>query len=385
MRRLRTALPTSIAATAAALVLVASPAVAHGGGHGGGHDPRPPTVTDVATGLVTPLSLAVGPRGTTYVTQNFPGLLTAVGRDGTPTVLYGSPDGGEVGGVSYDDRRVTFTETHLEDERPVASQVSTLRTDRSGNAQGAPRVLADTFAYERANNPDGGVTYGLLETDPACVAQVPAEPIPGLYTGIVDSHPYATTTHRGTTYVADAGANDILSISDRGKVRTVAVLPPQPAVITAEVAAGVGWPDCTVGQTYWFEPVPTDVEVGPRGVLYVTTLPGGPEDASLGARGAVYTVDPWRGKVKQLASGFVSATNLAVTDKGTVYVSELFGGKISEAGRRGPSTVVEVPLPAGLEWDGKSLLATTNALPADETTPPDGHLVRIDLGKRWGR
>ena len=382
MRRLRTALPAGVAAATAALVLVASPAVAHGGGK---PDPRPPTVTDVATGLVTPLSLAVGPRGTTYVTQNFPGLLTAVGRDGTPSVLYASPDGGEVGGVSYADRRITFTETQLGEQGPVASEVSTLRTDRWGNPTGTPRVLADTFAYEQAKNPDAGVTYGLRKTDPACVAQVPPVPVPGLYTGIADSHPYATTSSRGTTYVADAGANAILSISDRGKIRTVAVLPAQPAVVTAEAAAAIGWPDCVVGETYWFEPVPTDVEVGPRGVLYVTTLPGGPEDASLGARGAVYTVDPWKGKVRQLGSGFVGATNLAVTDKGTVYVSELFGGRISQVGKRGPSTVVEVPLPAGLEWDGKGLLATTNVLPADETTPPDGHLVRVDLGKHRGR
>jgi len=75
-----------------------------------------------------------------------------------------------------------------------------------------------------------------------------------------------------------------------------------------------------------------------------------------------------------------------VSDDGTVYVAELFGGKISQVGKRGPSTLVEVPLPAGLEWwDGKGLLATTNALPADETTPPDGHLVRIDLGRHRGR
>jgi len=381
MRRLRTALPASVAAAAAALVLVASPAVAHGGKP----TPRPPVVTDVATGLVTPLSLAVGPHGTTYVTQNFPGLLTAVGRDGTPSVLYASPDGGEIGGVSYADRRITFTETQLGEDGPVASEVSTLRTDRWGNPTGAPRVLADTFAYERAKNPDGRTAYGLLRTGRACLAQIPAGPLPARYTGIADSHPYATTTVRGTTYVADAGANAILSISERGKIRTVAVLPPQPAVVTAEFAASLGWPDCAVGQTYWFEAVPTDVEVGPRGVLYVTTLPGGPEDDSLGARGAVYTVDPWKGKVRQVASGFVGATNLAVTDQGTVYVSELLGGRISQAGRRGPSTVVEVPLPAGLEWTGKGLLATTNVLPADDTTPPDGHLVRVDLGKHRGR
>ena len=117
----------------------------------------------------------------------------------------------------------------------------------------------------------------------------------------------------------------------------------------------------------------------------VSLLPGGPEDPSLGlgARGAVYTVDPWRGKTRQVATGFVSATGLAVTDRGTVYVAELFGGRISEVTRHGPRTVVEVPLPAALEWDGRGLLATTNALPG-EGAPPDGHLVRIDLSKGRG-
>ncbi|WP_265521562.1 ScyD/ScyE family protein [Oerskovia flava] len=373
MRRLRTV----VAATAAATLLFSAvPAAAHGGKH----DPRPPVTTDIATGLVTPLSLAVGPRGTTYVTQNFAGLLTSVDRDGTPTVLYASPDGAEVGGVSYAHRTITFTETVFADAGSTAT-VSTLRTNRSGEPVGSPRVLADIRAYEERRNPDGKITYGLRRTDPACVAQVPDVPVPALYTGVVDAHPYATTTSRGTTYLADAGMNAILSISDRGRVRTVAVLPAQPAVVTAEAAAELGWPDCVVGEKYWFESVPTDVEVGPRGTLYVSTLPGGPEDESLGARGAVYTVDPRNGKVRQIASGFVGATNLAVTSKGTVYVAEMFGGRVSEVKRGGPRTVVEVPLPGGLEWDGKRLLATTNVLPG-EGQPPDGHLVRIDLKHR---
>ncbi|WP_139315966.1 ScyD/ScyE family protein [Cellulosimicrobium sp. CUA-896] len=278
--------PTVLAAAATALLLAAAPATAHGGRH----DPRPPTVTDIATGLVGPLSLAVGPHGTTYVAQSFAGLLTAVGRDGSQTTLYDS-GGAEVGGVSSDGHRtVTFTETVSDPPGSptiTASGVWTQRLDRRGAASGAPRLLVDTLAYEQANNPDGGVTYGLRDTDPACVAQVPADgPIPALYTGVVDSHAYATTTSRGTTYVADAGANAVLSVDHRGRTRTVAVLPAQPAVITAEAAAGVGWPACVVGQTYWFEPVPTDVEAGPRGQLYVSLLPGGPEDASLGARGA---------------------------------------------------------------------------------------------------
>jgi hypothetical protein len=377
--------PTVLAAAATTLLLAASPAVAHGGGR---PDPRPPTVTDVTTGLVGPLSVAAGPHGTTFVTQDFAGLLTAVGRDGTQTVLYGS-GGPEVSGVSYDGHRtLTFTETVSDPATMVvtASSVKTQRLDRRGAPDGGARPLVDTLAYEQANNPDAGVTYGLRDTDPACVAQVPDNPMfPALYTGAVDSHAYATTTWRGTTYVADAGSNTVLSVSDRGKARTVAVLPAQPAAITPEAAAAVGWPACTVGQTYWFEPVPTDVEIGPRGQLYVSLLPGGPEDQSLGlgARGSVYTVDPARGKTRQVAAGFVSATDIAVTDRGDVYVAELFGGRISEVQRGGPRTVVEVPLPAALEWDGRGLLATTNALPG-EGAPPDGHLVRIDLDDRRG-
>lgn len=368
--------PTVLAAAATTLLLAATPAVAHGGKP----DPRPPTVTDVADGLVSPLSLAAGRHGTTYVTQNFAGLLTAVSRHGTPTVLYGSEGGAEVGGVSFRDRTITFTETlFADDEDDSTATVKTLRLDRHGDPRGTPRVLADVRSYEERHNPDGKVWYGLRKTDRSCIAQVPSTPVPALYKGIVDAHPYATTTsHRGTTYVADAGANDILSVSERGRIRTVAVLPAQPAVITAEAAASVGWPDCVVGETYWFEPVPTDVEIGPHGKLYVTTLPGGPEDESLGARGSVYTVDPWHGKVKRISTGFAGATNLAVTDRGTVYVAEMFGDRISEARRHGPRTLVEVPVPGGVEWTGKGLIATTNVLPG-EGQPPDGHLVKISL------
>ncbi|MBD5785021.1 ScyD/ScyE family protein [Cellulosimicrobium terreum] len=361
-------------AAAAAVVLAAGPAAAHGGRP----DPRPPAVEDITGGLVSPLSLAPGWGGTTYVTQNFAGLLTSVDRHGTPSVLYASEGGAEVGGVSFDGlRTLTFTETVGGETGITASAVKTLRLDAKGAPSGAPRVLVDTYAYEQKNNPDSRVTYGLRDTDPDCVAQVPAGgPISPLYTGLVDSHPYATASLLGTTFVADAGTNAILSVSPHGKARTLAVLPAQPAVVTAEAAAGIGWPECVVGETYWFEAVPTDVEIGPWGQLYVSTLPGGPEDASLGARGAVYTVDPWKGKVRKVASGFVSATGLAVSPTGTVYVAEMFGGRISQATSSGPRTVVETALPGGVEWTSKGLLATTNALPGEEG-PPDGHLVRV--------
>ena len=95
------------------------------------------------------------------------------------------------------------------------------------------------------------------------------------------------------------------------------------------MVAALGLPDCVVGVTYAFESVPTDVEVGRDGSLYVTTLPGGPESPVLGARGAVWKVNPWTGHARKVAGGFLGATNLAIGKHGTIYVAELFAGQIS--------------------------------------------------------
>ncbi|WP_402469648.1 ScyD/ScyE family protein [Isoptericola aurantiacus] len=369
---MRRTLLSSCAAALAALALAASPAAAHGS-----KDHFPPEPTTVTDGLVSPLSLAVGPHGTTFVSQNFAGLLTAVDRHGGSTVLYASDDGAEVGGVSYAGRTVTFTETG------ATQTVQRLRLDRSGTPRGNPTVLADVGAYEAARNPDARVTYGLRNLPAACASQFP-EDFPATYTGIVDSHPYATTSHHGTTYVADAAANAILSVDHRGKIRTVAVLPPQPVEVTAEALEAQGLPSCAAGYRYWFEPVPTDVEVGPFGMLYVSLLPGGPEDESLGARGSVVVVSPWSGRVRTVAKDLLSPTGIAVDRWGTLYVAQLFGGEISKVGWRGSTTVASVPLPGDVEIDRHGLVATVNVLPPeDETSPPDGQLVRYPLQRGW--
>ncbi|GAA1982167.1 ScyD/ScyE family protein [Isoptericola halotolerans] len=360
---------SSCTAVVAALVLAAAPAAAHGS-----KDSRPPSSSTITSGLVTPLSLAVGPRGTTFVSQNFAGLLTAVDRRGETSILHAS-DGAEVGGVSYSGGVVTFVESGAD------HTVHQLRVDKRGNARGEPKVIADVGAYETAKNPDGKVTYGFRTVPASCLAELPPE-FPGRYTGIVESHPYATTSHWGTTFVADAAANTILSVDHKGKIRTVAVLPAQPVKITAAAAEAQGLPSCVVGHKYWFEPVPTDVEVGPHGLLYVSLLPGGPEDESLGARGSVVVVSPWTGRVRTVADGLLSPTGIAVDRTGTVYVAQLFGGEIAKVHRKGTTPIVSVPLPGDVALDGRSLLATVNVLPADETSPPAGQLVRYTLPGR---
>ncbi|WP_159798384.1 hypothetical protein [Puerhibacterium puerhi] len=80
MKRLLAAGVAAVAATG----LVAGPAVvasARPAAHA-------PSSTVLADDLVSPLSVAEGPRGITFVTQNFAGKLTAIGDHGRTRTVY---------------------------------------------------------------------------------------------------------------------------------------------------------------------------------------------------------------------------------------------------------------------------------------------------------
>jgi hypothetical protein len=327
-----------------------------------------PKAQTLASDLLSPLSLAVAKDGTAYFSQNFAGLLMKKEPGKKPKVIYANKDGFEVGAVSERRGSLRFA-LSKNARRGVIMGV--------GNS-GKPFPIANLGVFEKKNNPDGKQSYGFRNLSEECAAQVPPQFGPPTYKGIVETHPYASLMVEGTTYVADAAANAIFAIPRAGKVKTVAVLPPTPVKITAEAAETLGFPDCVAGKTYLFEPVPTDVEQGPDGFLYVTSLPGGPEDPSLGANGRVYRVNPATGKAKLVVDGLASATGLAVAGNGDIYVAELFGGRISrtKAGKSKPSTFFSAPLPADVEVTSRGLYATINALPG-EGTPPAGEVVRI--------
>lgn len=355
----------------------------------------------IVTGLSGPLGLAVAPDGTVYVAQAFgdpengvPSTLDRVEDDGTLTTVASSMDG-EIAGpdaMSPGNGRakLTYVTTGGNEQGPFAG----LRWVRPS---GRLSKVADLLAHEENENPDGDVHYGFSDLPADCAEQVEDPPIFGGgegYSGIVESHPYATAVGAdGTRYVADAAGNTVLKVTRSNRVSTLAVLPPQEITVTAEMIEALNEsieqanegappeeqlaliPDCVEGHVHAFEAVPTDVEIGPDGQLYVSTLPGGPEDPSLGARGSVYKVNPRTGRAVQVATGFLGATNLAVAPNGDIYVAELFGGKISKAGEDGPETVAEVPFPAAVEFAGGKLYATIDAF--GFATPDGGSLVTI--------
>lgn len=365
MRRTRTVAATAalaLAATTAVLIPAADAAA-----------PKPKVL---AKHLVSPLTAAIDDDGTAYVTQNFAGQLVKVRPGKKPKVVYAGKNGNEVGGVSVFHGKLVFTETASDDNGPTKSWVKWI------TPKGKVRTLANVRAYENRKNPDKSVAYGVRGISDECAAQWPTEQFgPPTYTGVPDSHPYATLqTDEGTVFVADAGMNAVLAISPRGRIRTLAVLPVVPVEINAELAGGMGLPDCVVGETYYGEPVPTDVALGGDGRIYVTTEGGG-----LGEQmplGSVYAVTLRTGKVTKVTGGLFAPVGIAIAPSGTMFVSELFGGRIVKI-KRGSAkvrTFAKVNMPAAVEWTSRGLYATTDVLvgPSEESpsTPPGGKLVR---------
>ncbi|MHA7209720.1 ScyD/ScyE family protein [Arthrobacter sp. MDT1-65] len=372
---------TSIAAAALAVALTSSavatalPSVA-----GSGYGDREVTAgdsVDLATGLVSPLRVAVGRDDTAYVSQNFAGLLTSVDRDGKTATLVERP-GIEIGGVStrYGDVYYTESAGGPGSTDPFVANVSVLE-------DGETRVIADFAALETENNYDGDNEYGFQDLPEACAAELPADLREFLlpHGGEVYSHPFATAvSDRGRyVYVADAGANVIWTVDTRRGDIEATVLDPVPTLATEELLAsltaqGITLPECVLGYTFNSEPVPTDIEFGPDGLLYLTSLPGIPEDPTLGS---VRSFDPDSGDVDVVVSGLTSPTGLAFDRHGNLFVAELFANRISiiPAGTDEAELFAEATQPADVEVDDEYLYSTRNALSEEA----GGTLVRTGL------
>lgn len=336
-----------------------------------------PEPTVLAEGLIGPLHVSVGAGKTVTVSESFGGKLTNVPRKGEASTLYTGPEGWDVAGTDHQGSTTYFLESIGAGPDPAPMEGAL----RAIDAKGQVRTITDQIAaYEEKSNPDGTVLYGLSTADvtanPSCVDQLETIAFPVSYHGEVDSHPYALDVVGNTAYVADAGINAVLAINLKsGRIGTLAVLPARPALITEAAGDAFGIPAC-VGLTYGFESVPTDVVMGADGWLYVSTLPGGPEDASLGARGAVFRVNPANGATEVFVEGVLSPTGLTFDGSGNLYIASLFGEGVLKvpAGSRTASLFLGAPMVSDVEVAGSTLYATTEAL-----FPTGGKLLSVKL------
>lgn len=324
----------------------------------------------VVDGLVTPLSVAVADDGDVYVSQNFAGMLTRVpAGGGDPEVVFAHPEGAEVGAVSATDDGAVFATTGGTPRKPNAHLWSL------AEGEDTPTKLANLYRYEKRVNPDAGTTYGLVARK-SCLKKVPSFVRP--YKGIIEAHPYATAVGEGVTYVADAAGNSLLAVADGGGTSTVGILPPTRVKITRAMKREYDLPKCVIGKTYRAEGVPTDVETGPDGALYVTSLPGAPGEGL--PTGRIYRFDPEDGARSVHARGLVSPTGLAMAPNGTAYVAQLFAGSIVEIPAEGePTTFAEVSFPGDVEFSGGAVYATETDLMNDGSNPPAGQVLRWEL------
>jgi hypothetical protein len=327
---------------------------------------RAPTVVTKTDRVLMPFQLAVRNGflvndGALFVADGGTRKVSQIRANGTlRTVASNATNPGDVAGLAFSrsGRTLAWTETDFKQEGSD-SWLNLTRAD-----VGTRRFsLSD---YEKSENPDGHVHYGITNPTQCQVDAFEKLGVPASYKGIKDSHPYAVTEWADSWVVADAGGNSLLRVGQNGRIRTLAVLPRQPVKITQAMATANKLPSCVVGATYAFEPVPTDVEVGPNGWLYVTTLPGGPEGPSAGARGSVYLVNPWNGHSYRIATGFAGATNLAIAGR-TIYVAELFAGRISTVHNGKPRAYVALPGALSVEYSAGHLYAGTMAQMDEKT------------------
>ncbi|MDH3755727.1 MAG: ScyD/ScyE family protein [Acidimicrobiia bacterium] len=176
-------------------------------------------------------------------------------------------------------------------------------------SNGTVRQIANLFAFEEANDPDGAG---------------------------VDSNPFDVQSLGGSAaLVADSGGNDLLRVDNRGNVDVLAIFPDE-LVSTANARALIGCPNedpelgflCEIDELP-AQAVPTSIAVGADGYYYVGELKGFPAPAdesniwrvAAGASWADCGVSP--DCVKAFDGGFTSIIDLAFGPDGNLYVAEL--------------------------------------------------------------
>jgi hypothetical protein len=181
---------------------------------------------------------------------------------------------------------------------------------------GSVRLVADIAAFERLNA--GG--------------------------GLEDSNPYGILLEAGGTFVADAGGNTIVRADANGTTSLVAAFP-----VTPITSLPPGLPPIP-----FYEAVPTEVQRGPDGALYASSLSGAP---FLPGAAAIWRIVPGQAPQKVI-DNLTMVTDFAIARDGTVWVTRyasfpFFGGpgaldRIAPDGTRTAFLVGQLEQPTGV-------------------------------------
>jgi DNA-binding beta-propeller fold protein YncE len=196
-----------------------------------------------------------------------------------PSVLVGTDAGGgaritELDGVLY--ATVGAWQGALGDEVTIDHFSAVVAI-----SEGGVETIADLWAHELANNPDGTTNY--------------------------ESHPYGITAGPdGRLYVADAAANAVIAIDPAsGEMTTVAVFDALPGV----------FPNPFRDNQLLTDPVPTAVAFDAEGTMFVSLLSGAPFIP--GSAKVMQVADD--GSVSDFAPGLTMLTDLQMGPDGNLY------------------------------------------------------------------
>ena len=173
--------------------------------------------------------------------------------------------------------------------KPLGTAFGTLLLRQGGNT-----VVADLAAFAAAH-PQPASSLGDFPGETA-----------------YNSDPYDVAAYRGGYVVADAGANDLLEVSEQG---TISVLARFRALSEVAPANLIGNPKPI---TIKAQAVPTSVAVGPDGALYVGLLRGVPSDPGTAY---IYRVVPGQ-QPTIWARGLTAVTAIAFDSAGRLLATE---------------------------------------------------------------
>ena len=303
-----------------------------------------------------------GPEGPACFGES--GAVTRIGKKGQRRVLEGLPSyGGEGTGdgaigpsdVAFNGRGKAYVTVGLGLDLDFSKTIPELgdmgqlvRAKAAKRWNGTWTTVADLADFEDANNPTGDEE---------------------------NVNPNSALSHGRGTVVSDAGANDLLFVSKRGKIKALATFPNT----MVDAPPFLGLPP---GTQIPMDAVPTSVTHGPRGGLYVGQLTGFP--FPLGGASVFRIRD---GMPEVFATGFTNIIDIAFDRHGTLYVLEIFHngllsgdptGALIRVNGDGSKTVVMsdgLITPGGLAIRGHHAYVSNCG-----TCAGDGEVLRIPLG-----